>query len=274
MKTGDKVNRIRLMDELLKFAVNCAKESGKIQREYYEKRFNIHFKGDINLVTDVDYMCQEKIIELIEKDFPDDEIISEEKTNCYDNHKNRWIVDPLDGTTNYAHGYPFFCTSIAYEKDGDIILGVVYNPIFDELFYSKKGEGAYLNGSRIKVSTVKTLKGALLTTGFPYDLATNKRNNVDNFIKFLYAAQAIRRDGSAALNLCYLACGRFDGFWELKLNPWDVASGYLILLESEGKITNFQGNAFDIYKDDIAASNGLIHDAILEVLGQDLAVKT
>ena len=274
MKIGDKVNRIRLMDELLKFAVNCAKESGKIQREYYEKRFNIHFKGDINLVTDVDYLCQEKIIELIVKDFPGDEIISEEKTNCYDNQKNRWIVDPLDGTTNYAHGYPFFCTSIAYEKDGDIILGVVYNPIFDELFYSKKGEGAYLNGSRIKVSTVKTLKGALLTTGFPYDLATNKRNNVDNFIKFLYAAQAIRRDGSAALNLCYLACGRFDGFWELKLNPWDVASGYLILLESEGKITNFQGNAFDIYKDDIAASNGLIHDAILEVLGQDLAVKT
>jgi len=260
------------MDDLLKFAVKCAKESGKIQREYYEQRFAIHYKGDINLVTDVDYLCQEKIIELIEKDFPDDEIISEEKTNCYDNKKNRWIVDPLDGTTNYAHGYPFFCTSIAYEKAGELVLGVVYNPIFDELFYSKKGEGAYLNGNRIKVSTVQALKAALLSTGFPYDLVTNKRNNIDHFIKFLYTAQAIRRDGSAALNLCYLACGRFDGFWELKLNPWDVAAGYLILLESGGKITSFQGEPFDIYRDDVAASNGLIHESILEVIRRGSAV--
>ena len=256
------------MDDLLKFAINCAKESGKIQKEYYEQSFAIHHKGDINLVTDVDYLCQAKIIELVEKDFPNDEIISEEKDNYFDSKKNRWIIDPLDGTTNYAHGYPFFCTSIAYEVNGEIVLGVVYNPVFNELFYSQKGEGAYLNGGAIKVSTVHALKKALLSTGFPYDLATNKRNNVDNFVSFIYKSQAIRRDGSAALNLCYLACGRFDGFWELKLNPWDVAAGYLIILESGGKITNFQGNNFDIYRDDIAASNGLIHDEMIEVLNQ------
>lgn len=254
------------MDELLKFAIHCAKESGKIQKKYYEQHFAIHHKGEINLVTDVDYLCQARIIELIEETFPEDEIISEEKTNCYDNKKNRWIIDPLDGTTNYAHGYPFFCTSVAYEKAGEIIAGAVYNPVFDELFYSRKNKGAYLNGNRINVSGISELKGALLSTGFPYDLVTNRNNNVDNFIKFLYAAQAVRRDGSAALNLCYLACGRFDGFWELKLNPWDVAAGFLIVSESGGKITNFEGNPFDIYKDNIAASNGLIHASMLEVL--------
>lgn len=254
------------MDDLLKFAIHCAKESGDIQKRYYEQNFAIHHKGDINLVTEVDYLCQERIIDIIKKEFPDDEIISEEKTNTYDNEKNRWIIDPLDGTTNYAHGYPFFCTSVAYENGGDIVAGVVYNPIFDELFYSKKGEGAYLNNNRLHVSKINALKDALLSTGFPYDLVTNKNNNINNFIKFLYAAQAIRRDGSAALNLCYLACGRFDGFWELRLNPWDVAAGFLVVSESGGKITNFEGSPFDIYRDNIVASNGLIHNAMLDVL--------
>ena len=217
-------------------------------------------------MTEVDYLCQERIIDIIKKEFPDDEIISEEKINTYDNEKNRWIIDPLDGTTNYAHGYPFFCTSIAYEYGGDIVAGVVYNPIFDELFYTKKGEGAYLNNNRLHVSKIDALKDALLCTGFPYDLATNKNNNINHFIKFLYAAQAIRRDGSAALNLCYLACGRFDGFWELRLNPWDVAAGFLVVSESGGKITNYEGSPFDIYRDNIVASNGLIHSAMLEVL--------
>ncbi|HQP51415.1 MAG TPA: inositol monophosphatase family protein, partial [Syntrophorhabdaceae bacterium] len=176
------------MDDLLKFAIHCAKESGDIQKRYYEQNFTIHHKGEINLVTDVDYLCQERIMGFIKETFPDDEIISEEKTNTYDSTKNRWIIDPLDGTTNYAHGYPFFCTSVAYEKEGDIIVGAVYNPIFDELFYSKKGEGAYLNGNRINVSKIKGLKNALLSTGFPYDLVTNKNNNINHFIKFLYAA--------------------------------------------------------------------------------------
>jgi myo-inositol-1(or 4)-monophosphatase len=254
------------MDNLLEFTVHCARESGRIQRRYYEKYFAIHHKGEINLVTDVDFACQKRIIELIHKEFPKDNIISEEQLNRFDGKTNRWIIDPLDGTTNYAHGYPFFCTSIAYEVQGDILLGVVYNPIFKELFVAQKGQGAYLNGKKIQVSATADLKKSLLSTGFPYDLATNKKNNIDHFVNFLYLAQAVRRDGSAALNLCYTACGRFDGFWEMKLNPWDMAAGVLIVEEAGGHVTNLTGRKFTIYKDNIIASNGLIHRAIVKAL--------
>ena len=257
------------MDELLDFAVNCAFESGRIQRKYFQKKIGIHHKGEINLVTDVDIACQEKIMALIKKAFPEDDIVSEEKTNSFDGKSNRWIIDPLDGTTNYAHGYPFFCTSIAYEIKGQVTDGVVYNPVFNELFFAKKGGGAYLNGEKIRVSSVHDLKKALLSTGFPYDLLTNERNNVDYFLKYLFRAQAIRRDGAAALDLCYVACGRFDGFWELSLNPWDMAAGCLIATEAGGMVTNFQGKRFSIYKDEIIASNGLIHKAMLESFRRD-----
>jgi myo-inositol-1(or 4)-monophosphatase len=257
------------MNELLEFSIYCARESGKIQREYYQKKgFAIYHKGEINLVTDVDMACQTRIMELIKERFPHDEVISEEKENYYGGKGNRWIIDPLDGTTNYSHGYPFFCTSIAYEAEGDVIVGVVYNPIFDELFYGMRGRGAYFNGQPIHVSKVDNLKGSLLSTGFPYDLPTSKRNNIDNFVNFLFEAQAIRRDGSAALNLSYLACGRFDGFWELKLNAWDMAAGCLIVTEAGGRVTNFGGREFSIYEDEIVASNGLIHHAMLEVLNK------
>ncbi len=255
------------MDELLEFAVNCAFESGRIQREYYGKGFDIRHKGEKNLVTDVDVACQNRIIELIKGSFPDDEVIAEEKTNYYGGKKNRWIVDPLDGTTNYAHAYPFFCTSIAYEERGEVTLGVVYNPIFRELFFARKGKGAFLNGDPIRVSGVTDLKQALLATGFPYDLATNPRNNIDQFVRFLYESQAVRRDGSAALNLSYLACGRFDGFWELKLNPWDVAAGALMVREAGGLITDFKGGEYSIYSDEILASNGHVHQKMRDVLG-------
>jgi myo-inositol-1(or 4)-monophosphatase len=265
---------ITLMDGPLDFAVELALESGAIQKRYYQTRFGIHHKGEINLVTDVDIECQTRIIDLIHAHFPDDDVISEEKTNYYEGHRNRWIIDPLDGTTNYAHGYPFFCTSIAYEEEGLITVGAVYNPIFNELFTARKGEGASLNGQQIRVSTVSTLKEALLSTGFPYDLPTSRNNNIDHFLKFLFAAQAIRRDGSAALNLSYLACGRFDGFWELKLNPWDTAAGFLIASEAGGMITNFNGGKFSIYGSEIAASNGLIHQPLLKVLQQEMKWQT
>jgi len=257
------------MDELLEFAIHCALESGKIQTEHFQKTFAIHHKGDINLVTDVDFACQSKIIERIEKHFPHDDIISEEKANAFDGTRNRWIIDPLDGTTNYAHGYPFFCTSIAYEEKGVITLGVIYNPIFQELFCARKGQGAYLNSQSIRVSHVTELKQSLLSTGFPYDLATRKRNNVNHFVRFLYHSQAIRRDGSAALNLSYVACGRFDGFWELSLNPWDMAAGYLMVTEAGGIVTSFNGETFSIYGEEIVASNGLIHESMLNVLKED-----
>jgi myo-inositol-1(or 4)-monophosphatase len=279
LKIPGYVIRIRAMDDLLDFTIHCAVESGKIQRKSFQKQINIHHKGEINLVTDVDLACQERLIDLIKKEFPDDDIISEEKTNRFDGKKNRWIIDPLDGTTNYAHGYPFFCTSIAYEQKGRVTHGVVYNPVFDELFFAKKGAGSYLNGERIKTSSVDTLKKALLSTGFPYDLATNRRNNVDHFLDFLFKAQAIRRDGSAALNLSYVACGRFDGFWELSLNSWDMAAGCLMVIEAGGLITNLQGGHFSIYRDEIVASNGVIHGAMLQTLkqkgkaGQDDAIE-
>ena len=256
------------MQNILECALRCARESGKIQRKYFGKKFSIHHKGEINLVTDVDFACQERIIEIIRECCPQDEIISEEQPNRFETAGSRWIVDPLDGTTNYAHGYPFFCTSVAYEKDGEIRIGVVYNPIFKELFVAIKGGGAFFNGKKIQVSSTTDLKQSLLSTGFPYDVATSKENNIDHFTNFLFAAQAVRRDGSAALNLSYVAAGRFDGFWEMKLHPWDTAAAILIVEEAGGTVTDFKGRPFDIFMKKIVASNGLIHEAILEVLAK------
>lgn len=254
------------MADPLQAAVEMALESGRIQKGPLSKDFAIHHKGEINLVTDVDIACQERIISMIREYFPDDDIIAEEKANTYDGNRNRWIIDPVDGTTNYAHGYPFFCTSIAYEARGKVVVGVVYNPVMNELFFAAAGKGAYLNGDRIAVSQIANLKKSLLSTGFPYDLATNPNNNINHFVDFLYEAQAVRRDGSAALNLSYVACGRFDGFWELNLNPWDLAAGALILEEAGGRITNLRGEAFNIYRGECLASNGLIHQAMAGVV--------
>ena len=227
-------------------------------------------KGEINLVTNVDLECESRILELVREDFPDDEVISEEKTNVYEAGKNRWIVDPLDGTTNYAHGYPFFCTSIAYEVDGEIIVGVVYNPIMDELFLARKGEGSFFNGEKLGVSTIKEMKQALLVTGFPYDVATNPKNNLNHWSAFMTRAQALRRDGSAGLNLSYVAAGRFDAFWEVKLSPWDMAAGALIVREAGGIVTSLSGGAFSLYEGGVLASNGLIHKQMLDVIREGL----
>jgi myo-inositol-1(or 4)-monophosphatase len=197
-------------------------------------------------------------------------VISEEKVNTYEAGKNRWIIDPLDGTTNYAHGYPFFCTSIAYEADGEIVAGVVYNPIMDELFFARKGAGSFFNGEKMGVSTVKEIGQALLVTGFPYDIATNPNNNLNHWTRFIMKAQALRRDGSAGLNLSYVAAGRFDGFWELRLSPWDMAGGLLIVREAGGIVTNLSGEAFSLYEGGVLASNGLIHKQLIDVIREGL----
>lgn len=263
----ERIYRLELrMADPLQAAVEMALESGRIQKESLTKDFAIRHKGEINLVTDVDIACQEKIISMIRERFPDDDVIAEEQSNDYTGQRNRWIVDPVDGTTNYAHGYPFFCTSIAYETGGRVMAGVVYNPIMNELFFAAAGKGAYLNGNRIAVSRIGDLKRSLLSTGFPYDVTTNPNNNVNHFVNFLYEAQAVRRDGSAALNLSYVACGRFDGFWELHLNPWDLAAGALILEEAGGRITNLACGRFEIYRGECLASNGLIHEAMAGVI--------
>ncbi len=266
LKTAPATVTISPMDDILSLAIQCAKESGRIQRYSYQKQFDIRYKGEINIVTDVDMACQERIVGLIRSAFPDDVVISEEQENSFSAPGNRWIVDPLDGTTNYAHGYPFFCTSVAYETQRGVEVGVVYNPIFDELFYAVRGRGAFLNGEQVRVSVVSEMKRALLSTGFPYDLPTNRRNNIANFLRFLYEAQAVRRDGSAALNLSYVACGRFDGHWELKLNPWDLAAGALIVQEAGGTVTDLQGGPFNLYRGDILASNGIIHSRMAGIL--------
>ena len=254
------------MQERLEFAIQLAFESGRIQKKHFEKALSIGYKGEINLVTNVDLECETRILELIRRHYPDDEIISEEKTNLFEKGRNRWIIDPLDGTTNYAHGYPFFCTSIGYEADGDVTVGVTYNPITDELFWAEKGGGAFFNGTALKVSTVTEIRQALLVTGFPYDVVTNPNNNLNHWAAFIMRAQALRRDGSAGLNLSYVAAGRFDGFWELHLSPWDMAAGALIVREAGGIVTGLTGDRFSLYGGGIVASNGHIHQEMLYVI--------
>jgi myo-inositol-1(or 4)-monophosphatase len=254
------------LGNLLDMAIRAAKESGAIQREWMGKDKKVELKGEINLVTEVDRICEGRIVEIIQKTFPGHNILTEETPMPGGSSPYRWIIDPLDGTTNYAHGYPFFCTSIALELEGKIILGAIYDPLLDELFTAQQGEGAFLNGERISVSTTERLTEALLCTGFPYDLRESAVNNFDHFKNFIMEARAIRRDGSAALDLCYVAAGRFDGFWELKLNAWDVAAGKLVVEEAGGVVSNFSGGPLDIYGQETLASNVRIHEKMVRVL--------
>ncbi len=258
------------MHEPLHFAIQLGFEAGRIQKKHFQKTLSIMHKGEINLVTNVDFECENRILELLRENFPDDEVISEEKANVYEPGRNRWIVDPLDGTTNYAHGYPFFCTSIAYEVQGEVIIGVIYNPIIDELFFARTGEGSYFNGERIRVSRTSEIKQALLVTGFPYDVATNPDNNLNHWTSFMMRAQALRRDGSAGLNLSYVAAGRFDGFWETRLSPWDMAAGVLIAREAGGTVTSLSGGDFSLYAGGILASNGRIHDQMVGIIKENV----
>ncbi len=231
----------------LKIAQSAALAAGKIIKSYYGKKFTIRHKGEINLVTEVDEKAQKTILKIIQKAFPKDAILAEEgdksKTEAA---PRRWIVDPLDGTTNFAHGYPMFCVSIGFERDGKMECGVIYDPLRPEMFHAVRGKGAFLNKKRISVSKPTELRKALLVTGFPYDLDNPKYNNVPIFLHMLKKAQAIRRDGSAALNLAYVAAGRFDGFWELGLSPWDIAAGMLLIEEAGGTLSNFAKDKMQI----------------------------
>jgi len=253
-------------DDLQALAIQAVRESGKLQKEWLRKDKRIELKGAINLVTEVDRRCEQRIIEIIKKAFPGHNILTEETPMPELPSPYRWIIDPLDGTTNYAHGYPCFCTSLALELEKEIILGAIYDPLLDELFTAQKGKGAFLNKERITVSKTDQLTNALICTGFPYDLRESRVNNLDHFNNFVMKARAIRRDGSAALDLCYVAAGRFDGFWELKLCPWDVAAGKLLVEEAGGTVTDFRGGSLDIYGKEILATNGRIHGEMIKVL--------
>jgi myo-inositol-1(or 4)-monophosphatase len=245
------------------FAEETAREAGKILRKHHGTRQSIRYKGEINLVTEVDWRSEAYIMEKIRSAFPDHGILSEESREVKAPSPYRWLVDPLDGTTNYAHNYPFFCVSIALERNGDILAGAVFDPLRRESFTAGAGTGAFLNGRRIAVSSVEELRKSLLSTGFSYDVKTSRDNNLNYFRAFVFAGQAIRRDGAAALDLCYLACGRFDGFWELKLKPWDTAAGLLIVKEAGGLATRLDGSPYGIHDPNIVASNDLIHKQVL-----------
>ena len=251
---------------MLNFAIRVAKEAGALLRDRLGTRIDISHKGSINLVTDVDLASEKLIREAISTYYPRHEILAEEGGLTENKSEYRWIVDPLDGTTNYAHGYPVFCVSIALEHKGEVMLGVVYDPMREELFAAERGGGAALNNRPIRVSRIDDLTQSILSTGFPYDIKTSKLTNLDHWANFALNAQALRRDGAAALDLCYVACGRYDGFWELNLSPWDTAAGALIVTEAGGRATDFGGGPFSNYKPEVLASNGLIHERMIEVL--------
>lgn len=251
---------------MLNFAIRVARDAGRLLRNRVGTRIDIDHKGAIDIVTDVDLASERLIREAISTYYPRHEILAEEGGLSESGSEYRWIVDPLDGTTNYAHGYPIFCVSIALECKGEVVLGVVYDPMRDELFAAERGAGAALNNKPIHVSKTAELMQGLLSTGFPYDIRTSKLTNLDHWANFAMNAQALRRDGAAALDLCYVACGRFDGFWELNLSPWDTAAGALIVSEAGGRVSTFTGGSFSNYEPEVVASNGLIHDRMLEVL--------
>ncbi len=250
----------------LQAAVAAARIAGRYQKSRFASTLDIEMKGDKNLVTEVDKESERLIVEHLHSHFPDHDIIAEEDDYLQSGSPCRWIIDPVDGTTNYAHGYPWFCSSIALEQHGELVAGVIYNPVYDELFTATKGGGAHLNGNCLSVSAHSPLKNSLLGTGFPYDCASDPANNFANFIAFQKMARGIRRAGAAALDLAYVAAGRLDGFWELKLKPWDVAAGVLLVREAGGVVTTFDGSAYDVFNDRIVASNGLIHDEMVAML--------
>jgi len=249
-------------------AKEAALEAGQMLLSHLRTNFQISKKGRINLVTEMDLKAEKLIVDRIRLDFPDHEILAEERGTQTGSGPCKWIIDPLDGTTNYAHGYQFFCVSIAVELEGQLAVGVVYDPVTKEFFSARKDAGATLNGQPIQVSTEDVLVDSLLSTGFSYR-KTEIQRNLELFDRIIFQCRAIRRDGSAALDLCYVACGRFDGFWELSLNCWDVAAGRLIVEEAGGCVTAFDGSPCTIYERELLASNGQIHSAMVEQLTAD-----
>ena len=248
-----------------KYAIESAIKAGLFIKSRLGKSRIVGYKGDINLVTDVDKKAEAIIINYLKKKFSDYSFLAEEGGGKTAKKGYKWVIDPLDGTTNFAHGFPFFCVSVALEKDGKAILGVVYDPMREELFYAEESKGAYLNRKKIHVSKTRKLKKSLLATGFAYNFKKAERSNIENFLSFMLSSRAIRRAGSAALDLCYVACGRFDGFWELGLHPWDTAAGSLIVKQAGGRVTKLDGSPYSHYNKELLSSNGIIHNEMVNV---------
>jgi myo-inositol-1(or 4)-monophosphatase len=255
-----------MMLSFLDTALDAAKCAGEILLRSYEKPKEIEFKGDVDLVTEMDRASEQLIVEKILSQYPNHSIVAEESGEQKTGSEYRWIIDPLDGTTNYAHDLPFFSISIALEYRKEIIAGVVYDPVRPELFYAEKNRGAYLNGKSISVSRVNDLNRALLVTGFPVKKREEAERNIRVFREFTMRSQGVRRFGSAALDLCYVACGRFEAHWEFRLHAWDTAAGSLIVTEAGGHITDFGGDSFSPFGTETLASNGKVHGAMIQVL--------
>jgi myo-inositol-1(or 4)-monophosphatase len=254
--------------EILALAERLARAAGHVQRDRYESEIEIHTKSaSIDLVTEVDRECEALIVHALAAERPDDAVLAEEGSG-FDRAgaRFRWVIDPLDGTVNYAHGYPRFCVSIGVERDGNPYAGVVYDPLLDELYSAVRGHGARRNGAPIHVSTETRLDRAMLATGFAYDVQTSDADNVDHFGRFVKRARAVRRDGSAALDLCYVASGRLDGYWELKLHPWDVAAGRVILEEAGGRFSDLDGHPTPNSGQQVVSSNSHLHTQMLALL--------
>lgn len=250
-------------------AAEAVLRAGAIQREKYGTDFAVEHKGEIDLVTEVDRSCEAAILETLRMRCPGHDIVTEETELPLTGARHVWFTDPLDGTTNYTHGYPFFCSSVGLAVDGELVAGAVYDPIKDELFSGERGAGAHCNGSRLQVSASSDLLRSLLVTGFPYDLREDLEANLRLFNRFMSYARAIRRDGAAALDLCYLAAGRVDGFWEARLKPWDVMAGCLIVEEAGGRVSRFDGSPIGMIADEVLATNGVLHAAMLGVLREE-----
>ena len=249
-------------------ALEIAEEAGAILLSGYGRIHAPEKKGRIDLVTLYDRRSEELILDRLARRFPGSSVLAEESGAHGRSGAGelRWIVDPLDGTTNFAHNYPFFAVSIAAELAGELVAGAVFDPVRGERFAAAKEAGATLNGSPMRVSNIARLEDALLVTGFPYDVREHPDRVLPAFHAFLRTAQGVRRDGSATLNLCYLAMGRFDGFWEARLSPWDMAAGTLIVREAGGRVTDYRGGPFELEAGQILASNGALHEAMIEVL--------
>jgi len=248
-------------------AIDAAQAAGQLLNRELSGSRRIAYKGSpTNLVTEMDARVEELIVGRLAAAFPDDAVLAEERGASAGRSGRRWIIDPLDGTTNYAHGFPAFGVSIALQSAARVELGVIYDPNLDELFVAERGRGTTVNDQALAVSTTATLDESLLATGFPYNIREGGDNNLKEYAAFSVRARAVRRMGSAVLYLAWLATGRLDGYWELRLGPWDVAAGSLMVEEAGGRITNLSGGALDLDAPALVATNGRIHSAVLEVL--------
>lgn len=253
----------------LQAANEAATAAAKTLSQLFGQVKNVNKKGEIDLVTEADYQAEKILIEIIHRYFPGDNILSEEAGSREHASSRTWIIDPLDGTTNFVHGFPFFAVSIGLEAEGEMVAGVVLNPVMNERFEASRGNGAFLNHKPIAVSQTKHLKEALLATGFPYDIRDRHEEVLSRFKKMVIAAQGVRRPGSAALDICYVSAGKLDGFWEQGLHPWDTAAGVIIVKEAGGSLSTFQGNRYTPYEKSIVAANPLIHTQMIQVMKND-----